>query len=262
MVITAVIGAAVCAGVTAATIVVVAEATAVAAMSTVSTPVVTACEAVAHSPTLTTAWAEVATVIPAATAVHTPAVATTIDIPEMRPAKVEVVAIGVACIDAEVPVTSIPVERAVEIGGRHEGVVLPIKQDVAQVQVALCPIHTIEVGLGVDAHQVVKVHLVGGLILLLRQVELVGHLVGEEQCLLASLLVTHCACRQGEGQQCCHGYQNSFHRRKNLFVVCFFSYSHGAKEQTFLGMLKGFSLIWRGKIPIAHKRQQHYINHT
>ena len=164
-----------------------------AAISEVSaTSVVATCESVAHASAFMASVSEVTSMIPAAATIHPPAVTSTIDCPEMGTAKVEVVTVGIAGIDAEVPVAGFPVEGAIEVGSCHEGVVLPVEQDVAQVKVALCPIDAIQVVDGVDAHQVVKVHLVGGLVLLLGEVQLVCHLVGEEQCLLAGLLVTHC----------------------------------------------------------------------
>ena len=174
---------------------------AIAAVSTIAevsvTPafaasVVTTCESVAHASACMASVSEVTSMIPAASAIHPPAMTSAIDSPEMGMAKVEVVTVRVAGIDAEVPVAGFPVEGTIEVGSCHEGVVLPVEQDVAQVKVALCPIDAIQVVDGIDAHQVVKVHLVGGLVLLLGEVQLVCHLVGEEQCLLAGLLVTHC----------------------------------------------------------------------
>ena len=142
----------------------------------------------------------------------------TVHIPEVWATEVEVVAVGIACVDAEVPVSSLPVEWAIEVGGSEIGLILPVEQDVAQVEVALLPVDAIEVGLGVDTHQVVKIHFVGGLVLLLGQVKLVSHLVGEEQCLLACLLIAHCIGCHCHGDQCCQGDQYSLHSCM-IFVV-------------------------------------------
>ena len=142
----------------------------------------------------------------------------TVHIPEVWATEVEVVAVGIACVDAEVPVSSLPVEGAIEVGGSEIGLILPVEQDVAQVEVALLPVDAIEVGLGVDTHQVVKIHFVGGLVLLLGQVKLVSHLVGEEQCLLACLLIAHCIGCHCHGDQCCQGDQYSLHSCM-IFVV-------------------------------------------
>ena len=216
------------------------------ARTTLSVSVVTAVESVAHATVSTTisvsTSCKVTSVIPAASAVVSPTVTSTIDGPEVGASEVEVVAVWVAGIDAEMPVSSVPIERAIEIGGSQIGFILPLEQDIAQVKVALCPVDSVEVCLGVDAHQVVEVDLVCGLVLLLGEVEFIGHLVSKEQSLLAGLLVTHCACRQCDGQQCCHGYQNSFHFRMVLFVRNVLSCSHDAKKRTFPNMLKGFSL--------------------
>lgn len=111
---------------------------------------------------------------------------------EMRTAKVEVVAVWIAGVDCEVPASCIPVERTIEVRGCAESSVLPVEQYVAEVEVALSPVCSVQVVIVTDTHQVVKVHLVGGLILVVGEVKLVSHLVGEEQCSLASLLVTHC----------------------------------------------------------------------
>ena len=110
----------------------------------------------------------------------------------MRTAKVEVVAVWIAGVDCEVPASCIPVERTIEVRGCAESSVLPVEQYVAEVEVALSPVCSVQVVIVTDTHQVVKVHLVGGLILVVGEVKLVSHLVGEEQCSLASLLVTHC----------------------------------------------------------------------
>ena len=68
---------------------------------------------------------------------------------------------------------------------------MPVEEHIAQVKVAMRPVCTIEVVIGVYAHQVVEVDLVGSLVLILGEVELVCHLVGEKQSLLACLLIAH-----------------------------------------------------------------------
>lgn len=84
-----------------------------------------------------------------------------------------------------------PIQRPVKVCGGAECLVLPVEQDVAQVEVALPPVCLIEVVGRVYAHQVVQVHLVGCVILLFGEVQLVCHLVGEEQSLFARLFVAH-----------------------------------------------------------------------
>jgi hypothetical protein len=73
-------------------------------------------------------------------AVVMPGMATTIGGIEVRTSKVEVVTMRVAEIDTEVPVACLPVERTVEIAGCHEGVPLPVVEDIAQVEVTTLPV--------------------------------------------------------------------------------------------------------------------------
>ena len=177
--------------------------TVVAAVVAVSHTSVAAVSASAVSP--------VASVIPAVSAVVVPAVSAAVGHVEVGASEVEEVAVGIAGIDAEVPVASAPVERTVEIGGGQVGLILPVPEYVAQVGIASRPVDTVEVVYCVDAHQVVEIDLVGCFILLVGQVELVCHLVGQEQCLLTCLLVTHGVGREGEGEQGGECYQKLLH---------------------------------------------------
>ena len=190
----------------------VSEASSVVAVTVVSSvvvgaaTVVTTIEAMAHATILNIAGVSpVASVVPAASTIHSPAVATTIDGIEVGRAEIEVGAMGVACIDAEVPVACVPIERTVEVGGFNESTILPVEQDIAEVEVTTFPIDAVKVGLRVDIHQIVEVDLVGSLVLFLGQVELIRHLVGKEESLLASLFVTHGVGLDCESEQCCEG---------------------------------------------------------
>ena len=149
----------------------------------------------------------VTAVIPAPATVHSPTVTATIDIPEVGTTEEEVVAMWIAGIDAEVPVTSLPIKGTIEVTCCQVGLILPVEQYVAQVEIALCPVYTIKVCLGVNAHQVVEVDFICCLILLFGKIELIGHLVGQEQGLLASLLITHSIGCHREGEQCGKGNQ-------------------------------------------------------
>ena len=87
-----------------------------------ATTVITTVESIAHTESwlLTTNTdraraAELTSVIPASATIHSPAVSTTIYSIEMRSSEEEVISAWVACIDAEVEVTTIPVKRTVEI---------------------------------------------------------------------------------------------------------------------------------------------------
>ena len=130
-------------------------------------------------------------VVVAVSAVSVPGVAATIGGIEVGTSEVEVVAMGIAGVDAEVPVAGLPVERAIEVTGCEEGVPLPVEQDVTQVEVTALPIGAEHVSAAGHTHQIVEVDLIRGLILLVRQVEFVGHLVCQEQGLVAGLLETH-----------------------------------------------------------------------
>ena len=62
----------------------------------------------------------------------------------------------------------------------------------AEVFVAVAPVDAFDFVGGVDAEEVVEVNLVGVVVLLLVEVELVGHLVGEVEGFAACVFVTHC----------------------------------------------------------------------
>ena len=162
---------------------------------------------VAHAMARPVVATVVAAMIPTPATIHPPTVTAAIDIPEVWTAEVEVVTMWIAGVDAEMPVASLPVQWAIEISGCQVGLILPVEQYVTQVEVALCPIHTIKVCLGVYAHQVVEVNFVCCLILLFGKIELIGHLVGQEQGLLTGLLITHCIGGHREGEQCGKGNQ-------------------------------------------------------
>lgn len=92
--------------------------------------VVSALKSVAHTELSSVTWAgtfKSASVIPTASSVHAPTVTSTIDIVESGSAKVEVVAVWVAGIDAKVPIASAPPYRTIEIGGIDKCPVLPVE---------------------------------------------------------------------------------------------------------------------------------------
>ena len=120
-----------------------------------------------------------------------PAVASTVHGVKVRCTEIEVVTVWIAGVHTEVPIACIPIKRAIEIGGIAVHAVLPIKQNVTQVQIAALPVESEQVVIVVDAHQVVEVNLVCSLILVIGEVQLVGHLVRQEQGLPTRLVVTH-----------------------------------------------------------------------
>ena len=168
---------------------------------------------------------------------------------EVRATEVEVVAARIAGVDAEVPVTCVPVERTVEVGGIDICSVLPVEQDVTQIHIALAPVSTIQVIVCIYTHQVVEVHLVSCLILVFRKIELVSHLVCQEESLLSCLLITHC--RSGSECHNEHGYQSyyhSFHNRisLNCYTSCFFFW---CKDTMFFASTVGISPKGVGENP-------------
>ncbi len=125
--------------------------------------------------------------------------------PKRGAAEEEIIAVGIARVHGEVPDVVEEVKRAVEIGRFEEKVVLPIEQNITQIEVALQPVIAVKVVGRTDAHEIVEVHLVARLILLVGEVELVRHLVRKKQRALAGLVVTHRAgisSKQHGGEDC------------------------------------------------------------
>lgn len=120
-----------------------------------------------------------------------PAVAPTVHGVEAWCTEIEVVTVWIAGVHTEVPIACVPIERTIEITGIAVHAILPIEQYVTQVQVAALPVEAVQVVVVVDAHQVVEVNLIGSLILVIGEVELVCHLVRQEKGLPTRLVVTH-----------------------------------------------------------------------
>ena len=139
-------------------------------------------------------------VIVAVSAYSVPGVGTMIRVVEMRTSEIEVVTVWVTGIDAEVPITGVPVQRTIEIRSCDEGIPLPVKQDIAQIEITALPIGSVHIVTAGDTHQVVEIDLIGCLVLLVSEIQLISHLVGQEQGLVAGLFIAHCVCRDG----CCH----------------------------------------------------------
>ncbi len=90
----------------------------------------------------------------------------TIGIKESRTTEVEIVSIGIAGINSEVPDPVKDIERTVEICCIEEVLPLPIVENVAQIEVALFPINAIKVSFGGNSHEVIEVYLIASLVLL------------------------------------------------------------------------------------------------
>ena len=137
---------------------------------------------------------ESASVIPTMTAVHSPTVASTIGYIEVRTSEIEITAVRIAGVDSEVPETSIPVEGTIEVGSIHKSTILPVEQDVTEIEVASCPVCAVQVVNSLYTHQIVEIDFICCLILILCEVQFVCHLVREEQCLVTCLFITHGVC--------------------------------------------------------------------
>lgn len=120
-----------------------------------------------------------------------PAVASAVHGVEAWRTKIKVVTVWIAGVHAEVPIACVPVEWTIEITGITVHAILPIEQNITQIQVAALPVEAVQVVIVVDAHQVVEVNLVGSLILVIGEIEFVCHLVRQEKGLPTRLVVTH-----------------------------------------------------------------------
>ena len=161
--------------------------------SVVVVTVVTAIPTVAHAHMLITcserAEVVMTALVIASAAIVAPAVTATIGQVEMWTTEIEVVAMRIAGIDAEVPYTSLPVERAVEVGSCAKQIPLPAIEYITDIQVTALPVGAKHIVIACDAHQIVQVNLIGSFILCIRQVQFVCHLICQEEGLSASLFV-------------------------------------------------------------------------
>ena len=188
--------------------------TAVAAMELTTVPTVV------HTHMLPSWSAEVlsVTIVVATIAMYVPGMSTTIGDIEARCSEVEVVTVRITGVDAEVPVACLPIEGTVEIAGCQEGIPLPVHKDITQIEVATLPIDAKHVRATSHTHQIVEVDLITSLVLLVGEVELIGHLISQEQGLSAGLLETHCGGRYCYRQHRYQDHQHLFHNRIFLTV--------------------------------------------
>lgn len=135
-----------------------------------------------------------ASTIPTVSAIHAPTVSAAINSVEVWTSEVKIVSVRIAGVNAEVPVASCPVDRTVEVSGIAESPVLPIEENIAEVEIAIAPVSAIKVIYSVYTHKVVEINLIGCLVLVLCEIQFVSHLIGKEQSFLASLFITHCRC--------------------------------------------------------------------
>ena len=148
----------------------------------------------------------------------------------------EVVSARISGVDSEMEISAIPIERTIEIASRAEITILPIQEDIAQIEVTLAPVYAVEIIVGINAHEIIQVNLVGSLILIVCQIEFVSHLVSKEQSLLASLLITHCrSCSKCHAEHCYKCYNQLLHNRiliKSFTSVSFFCCKGTTKVST------------------------------
>ena len=94
-------------------------------------------------------------------------------------------------VHCECPAACLPCYRTIEVGESHILVELPTVQDIAEVCVAAIPPDAEDISVSVQAHQVVEVDLIDCLILCSGEVELVSHLVREEEGFVLCCIIAH-----------------------------------------------------------------------
>lgn len=111
---------------------------------------------------------------------------------------------AVVAVDWEVPSATQPGDGIQKVVRGGEYAPLPIEEDVAKVGIAVCEVVAIDnVALRGEAEEVVEVDFVAVVVLLVVEVELVGHLIGEETGFFASTFVAHSVsgeCAAGEDE--------------------------------------------------------------
>jgi hypothetical protein len=158
------------------------------------------------------------TIVVTSITMNVPGMSATIADIEGRRAEIEVVTVRISGVDTEVPVTCLPVEGTVEIAGCDKGIPLPVHKDITQIEVATLPVDAKHVSATSHTHQIVEVDFITSLVLLFGEVELIGHLISQEQGLSAGLLETHGGGRDCYRQHRHQDHQHLFHNRIFLTV--------------------------------------------
>ena len=120
----------------------------------------------------------------------------------------------VAAVDGEGHAGVGPDDGTVEPLAGQEAVILPGAEHIAQVAVTDIPPKAENVGAGIEVEQVVEIDLIHCLILCCCESELVGHLVTEEEGLVACGVVRHCC--GGDGYR--HHHHHGHHLLHNRIV--------------------------------------------
>ena len=117
----------------------------------------------------------------------------------------------IASVYAVGPGAAVPDDGAVEVVDGRIAVELSGREHHPQVMVAHVPPGAIDIGPGVDAHEVIEVDSVDFLILCFREPQFVSHFVAEEEGFVACLVVCHCAGRDG--------YRHHHGQKHHLFHI-------------------------------------------
>ena len=132
----------------------------------------------------------------------------------------------IARIDSECPVASRPDHRTIEVSQAHIPVELPAVQHEAEVSIAAIPPDAEDISMSVEAHQVIEVDFIYSLILCSCKVELVSHLVGEEEGFVLCCVIAHCVGRDSHDHHHLPGTSSSsysyllyFKRLDILFLI-------------------------------------------
>jgi len=104
----------------------------------------------------------------------------------------------------QVPCTCSPYQWAVEVVTADIAVVLPLSKHHLEVAVANIPPGAEQVVLGVYVEKIVEVDFIHSLILCIGEVQLICHLVAEEQGFVACGVIWHCLGRDGYRHHHCH----------------------------------------------------------
>lgn len=176
----------------------------------------------------------------------------------LRASLVEVIPVAVVAIDIERPTAVLPAQRTVEVVQAHILVVLMHREDILQVGIAAVPGSAEDIVATAHAHHVVQVDLIHRLVLRHGEVQLVSHLVTQEQRLVLGCAITHCIGRDGHRHHHCHKH-HFLHSSVSFFILRLdirFMF-HAAKYGIPRDMTKGMFLIRPAKIPKPHRDSPH-----
>ena len=144
---------------------------------------------------------------------------------------------NVAAVDGEGHACVGPDDGTVEPLTGHEAVVLPGAEHIAQVAITNLPPKAKHVGAGIYVEQVIEIDLIHCLILCRCQSEFVGHLVCQEEGLVACGVVRHCC--GGDGYR--HHHHQGHHLLHVFYVLMvelFFPFLEG-KGKAKITSMKG-----------------------